>query len=99
LRLKRTDWIFILVAAAVIGALVLLSLMGREKKPVSAIPQHVGITADTPRADCLVCHDPSVEGSVAPLAPTHPHVWKKEQVACTTCHTVPPGRIEKVPVP
>lgn len=95
LGLKKTDWIFVLVAGGVIAALVILSMLSRQPKPVSAIPQHSGITTVTARVDCLVCHDPTVEGTVAPLKPTHPHVWKKEQVSCTTCHTVPEGQIEQ----
>jgi hypothetical protein len=92
LRLKKTDWIFVLVAGSVIGLLVVLSMMGREARPVSAIPEHAGITADSARADCMTCHDPQREGAPAPLPSSHPQVWKKEEVKCTMCHTAPEAR-------
>lgn len=82
-----------LVAGGVIAALIVLSLMGRDAKAVSVIPQHAGMATETPRVDCLACHDPTIENIAAPLKPTHPHVWKKEQVSCTTCHKVPSGKI------
>ena len=63
--------------------------MSREAKPVSAIPQHVGLTAESARTDCMTCHDPQGEGAMAPLPSTHPQVWKKEEVKCTMCHTAP----------
>ncbi|MBK6316823.1 MAG: hypothetical protein IPF53_21685 [Blastocatellia bacterium] len=91
MQLKKTDWIFVLVAGGVIATLIVLSLVSRKPKPVLAIPEHATVTIETTRVDCLVCHDPTVEGTVAPLKPVHPHVWKKEQVACTTCHVVPEG--------
>ncbi len=78
-----------LVAGSVIGILVALSLTGREARPVSAIPEHVGMTKETKRAECMACHDPNREGALAPLPATHPHVWKKEEVSCTFCHTAP----------
>jgi hypothetical protein len=84
--LKKSDWIFILVAGSVIGVLVVLSLMGRKAAPVSAIPQHAGLTAESTRAECMSCHDPVREGASAPLPASHPQVWKKEQVSCTSCH-------------
>ena len=95
LALKKTDWIFVLVAGGVIATLVVLSMLSRDVKPISAIEAHVGITTETRRIDCLPCHDPTIEGVVAPLKPVHPHVWKKEQVNCTTCHVVPGGRIDQ----
>lgn len=98
LGLKKTDWIFVLVAGGVIVALVVLSMLGRDAKPISARVEHAGISVETPRVDCLVCHDPTIEGVAAPLKPTHPHVWKKEQVTCTTCHKVPEGGIPAAPV-
>ena len=92
LRLKKNDWIFVLVAGSVIGILVTLSLMGRQARPVSAIPEHAGMKKETKRAECMACHDPQREGAMAPLPATHPHVWKKEEVDCTICHTAPAAR-------
>jgi hypothetical protein len=78
--------VFTLVAAAVIGGLVVLSLIGRKPKPLSAGPHHAAVSARTSREDCLKCHDPSLAESVKPMPESHPLVWRKQEVACTTCH-------------
>ena len=89
MRLKKTDWIFVLVAASVIGALVALSLMGRQAKAMPATPEHATFTQQTKRAECLPCHEPNRPGAMAPLAESHPRAWMKEQLACTECHRAP----------
>jgi hypothetical protein len=89
LRLKKNDLIFALVATAVVGALVALSLMGREAKALPATPEHATFTRETPRAACLPCHEPNRPGAVAPLSESHPRAWMKEQLACTECHRAP----------
>jgi hypothetical protein len=89
LRLKKTDLIFALVAASVIGGLVVLSLMGRQAKAMPAIPEHATFTQQTKRAECLPCHEPNRPGAIKPLAESHPRAWMKEQLACTECHHAP----------
>jgi hypothetical protein len=89
LRLKKTDWIFVVVAASVIGGLVALSLMGRQAKALPATPEHATFTQQTKRAECLPCHEPNRPGAIAPLSESHPRAWMKEQLACTECHRAP----------
>jgi len=89
LRLKKTDWIFVLVVGAVIGTLVVLSLLKKQPRPVLAsVPEHAAVTADTQRNDCLVCHAPDSGGKkvIDPLS--HPTKWKDEKMKCTQCHAV-----------
>jgi hypothetical protein len=89
LRLKKTDLIFVLVAASVVGGLFVLSMIGRQAKPMPATPDHAVFTRETKRAECLPCHEPNRPGAVAPLSESHPRAWMKEQQACTTCHDAP----------
>jgi hypothetical protein len=89
LKLKGRDWGFIAVAVGVVATLIVLSMIGKDAKPMSAIPDHMRMTANTPRADCMVCHDPIRADAKAPLPPDHPLTWKKESVSCTVCHQAP----------
>jgi hypothetical protein len=90
LKLKRRDWGFIAVAGAVVVTLIVLSMIGKKAKAMSAIPDHARMTANTPRNECLTCHDPTRAGAKSPLPADHPLTWKKESVSCTVCHQ-PPG--------
>src|SRR3954467_7205343 len=59
LRLKKTDWIFVVVVGAVIGTLVVLPFMRKRANPVSpGVAEHAAVTADSPRDTCLPCHAP-----------------------------------------
>lgn len=89
LRLKGRDWGFIAVAGAVVGALVVLSMLGKEAAPLAPRPEHAQMTAVSTRADCLACHDPTAPGATAPMPADHPLTWKKETVSCTVCHQLP----------
>jgi nitrate/TMAO reductase-like tetraheme cytochrome c subunit len=89
LRPKKNDWIFILVVGAVIGTLVVLSLRGKEYKPVSlGVAEHAGMTRESTRESCLACHAPEVGGRAAIDPAKHPTKWKDEKWSCTRCHAV-----------
>lgn len=78
------------IAGAVIGALVILSMLGKKPPLISAIPAHAALTSASKRADCVMCHDPRIEGVVSPLPASHPSKWKDEKVDCTLCHKAAP---------
>jgi hypothetical protein len=89
LRLKKTDWIFVLVVGAVIGTLVVLSLLKKQPKPIStSVPEHAAMTADSRREECLACHAPDSGGKVVIDPSSHPTKWKDEKMKCTQCHAV-----------
>jgi hypothetical protein len=86
LKLTGRDWGFIGAAVIVVGALVALSLVGKKPVPMSAGSYHLGLSAASKRADCMTCHDPTKPEASRPLEPSHPLVWRKEDVSCTVCH-------------
>ena len=69
----KNTWGFIIVAAAIILFLVLIS--GKRAVYVPADAQHAGLTTN---AACIECHAP---GKEAPLKKDHP---PKDE--CLTCH-------------
>jgi cytochrome c553 len=98
LRLKKTDWIFVLVVGAVIGALVVLSLIHTRPKPVSlGVAEHAGVTQQSQRDQCLSCHAPESGGRVVIDPKTHPTKWTDQKTSCTMCHKVEGPRTAAIP--
>jgi len=89
LRLRKNDWIFILVVGAVVGALAFLSTVRKKPPAVSlAVVEHAGASADSAREACLACHAPE-SGGKAPIDPkTHPTKWTDPKMSCMKCHVV-----------
>lgn len=98
MRLKKNDWIFIVVVGAVVGALVILSTI---RKPVPAVsasaPEHAGVTAETTRDACLACHAPDSGGKLVIDTKIHPTKWSDAKMSCTQCHKVEPARTASIP--
>jgi hypothetical protein len=97
LRLKKTDWIFVVVVGAVIGTLVVLSFMRKQAKPVSlGVAEHAAVTADSPRDTCLPCHAPDSGGKVVIDPKTHPTKWTDAKMSCMKCHAVEAARTASI---
>lgn len=71
----KSGWMFLLLAALLLGGLLMLS--GKKFAPLPTDALHAGLKDNT---SCLPCHSP--EGD-SPLGDKHP---PKEQ--CLTCHKV-----------
>jgi nitrate reductase cytochrome c-type subunit len=98
LQLKKSDWIFVLVVGAVIGALAVLSVVRKQPPLISlAVAEHVGMTTDTGRDACLACHAPDSSGKLVIDPKTHPTKWKDEKMSCTKCHAVEGARTASIP--
>jgi hypothetical protein len=90
-KIRARDLQFLLVVAAVVGLLAVLSLTGKERF-IPRTEAHLAVAAiqDTAQADavCLSCHDgkgqPSVSGGKPgpPMPENHP-LRKKN---CRQCH-------------
>lgn len=88
MRLRKNDWIFVLVVGGVIAALVVLSAMRRQSPPVSlTVAEHATVTAETARDQCLVCHAPD-SGGKRVIDKSHPTKWTDPKMSCTQCHKV-----------
>lgn len=99
LALNRRDWTFLVIAGAVIGVLVVLSMMGKKPPLISAIPAHAAVTNESKRTECVACHDPRIEGVVAPLPASHPTKWRDEKTNCTLCHKTSPASTASAALP
>jgi len=90
-KLRARDLQFLLVMAAVVGLLAVLSLTGKERF-IPRTEAHLGVAAvqDTAQADavCLSCHDGKTPPSVAAAKPGPPmpgnHPLRKKN--CRQCH-------------
>ena len=88
--IRARDFQFLLVVAAVIGLLTVLSMTGKERFiPRTEAHMAVGPIQDTSQADamCWSCHDgakpASVEGRKGPPMPENHPLRKKN---CRQCH-------------
>lgn len=89
-EIRARDFQFLLVVAAVIGLLTVLSMTGKERF-IPRTEAHLAVAPieDTVQADavCLSCHGggktASVEGKKAPLMPENHPLRKKN---CRQCH-------------
>jgi len=89
-EIRARDFQFLLVVAAVIGLLTVLSMTGKERF-IPRTEAHLAVApiADTAQADavCLSCHGggetASVEGKKGPLMPENHPLRKKN---CRQCH-------------
>jgi cytochrome c553 len=87
---RARDFQFLLVVAAVIGLLTVLSMTGKERF-IPRTEAHLAVAPieDTAQADalCLSCHGgektASVEGKKGPLMPENHPLRKKN---CRQCH-------------
>ena len=88
--IRARDFQFLLVVAAVVGLLTVLSLTGKERF-IPRTEAHLAVAPieDTARADaiCLSCHggegSASAEGKKGPLMPENHPLRKKN---CRQCH-------------
>lgn len=89
-EIRARDFQFLLVVAAVIGLLTVLSMTGKERF-IPRTEAHLAVAPieDTAQADalCLSCHGgektASVEGKKGPLMPENHPLRKKN---CRQCH-------------
>src|SRR3970282_1087075 len=89
-EIRAWDFQFLLVVAAVIGLLTVLSMTGKERF-IPRTEAHLAVAPieDTAQADalCLSCHGgektASVEGKKGPLMPENHPLRKKN---CRQCH-------------
>jgi len=89
-EIRARDFQFLLVVAAVIGLLTVLSMTGKERF-IPRTEAHLAVAPieDTAQADavCLSCHGggktASVEGTKGPLMPEDHPLRKKN---CRQCH-------------
>jgi hypothetical protein len=89
--------IFIVVVGAVVGALVFLSTIRKRPPAVSlAVAEHAGVSAESTRESCLVCHAPDSGGKLVIDAKTHPTKWTDKKMSCTKCHAVEEARTASV---
>jgi hypothetical protein len=84
--MKKKDLYFLAMAAAVIGLFVFLSMIGRKAAPMTARPEHAGMSTETPRETCWTCHAP--DSQVAPMPIRHPKKGKPpdQTTPCAVCH-------------
>ena len=75
MRLRKTDWLFVLAAALVVLFVSLLPSPRDRNPPVPRTPEHQGLVSEK---DCVRCH---VVGGARPLAVRHPK-WQD----CWRCH-------------
>jgi hypothetical protein len=91
--MNRKDLIFLGIAVSVVALFIVLSVIGRKPKPMSARPEHAGMSRDTAREDCLACHAP--DSQVAPMPARHPKKGKPPDrtTPCYACHKLPEPRM------
>ena len=91
--MNRKDLIFLGIAVSVVALFIVLSVVGRKPKPMSARPEHAGMNRDTAREDCLACHAP--DSQVAPMPARHPKKGKPPDrtTPCYACHKLPEARM------
>ncbi len=80
MKLRRADWMFVLVAGLVVVSVSLLPSPRDRNPPVPATPAHRGVTAET---RCVTCHAP--EGTRS-LVERHP-----KRKDCFRCHRLQPA--------
>jgi hypothetical protein len=87
--MNRKDLIFLGIAVSVVALFIVLSIIGRKPKPMSVRPEHAGLSRDTAREDCWVCHAP--DSRVAPMPARHPKKGKPPDrtTPCYACHKLP----------
>jgi hypothetical protein len=88
--MNRKDLFFVVVAVAVIGLFIFLSVIGKKPAAMTPRAEHVGMSKDTPRETCLQCHAPGSQ--VAPMDKSGHHPKKgrpPDQMSCFACHKPP----------
>ncbi|HSO73946.1 MAG TPA: hypothetical protein VLU47_03845 [Blastocatellia bacterium] len=87
--MNRKDLIFLGIAVSVVALFIVLSIIGRKPKPMSARPEHAGMSRETAREDCWACHAPDAQ--LAPMPARHPKKGKPPDrtTPCHACHTLP----------
>ena len=88
MKLNR-DLLFILLIVAVVGLLYFLS----TKTKIMPMPANADHVVTLTRGECLKCH---TEETL--LQRNHPHVWKKKEVACTSCHKLADATKAQLPL-
>src|SRR5215813_2589188 len=89
--MNKKDLLFAAMALSVIGLFVVLSVFSRHPKPMTDRPEHAGVSRDTTRESCWVCHAP--DSGVAPMPAHHPKKGRPpdQTTPCYACHKYPPS--------
>lgn len=84
--MKKKDLIFAAIALSVIGLFIFLSINRRHPPPMTARPEHAGVSSETPRETCWECHTYEM------LSQKH-HPRKglppDQTTPCAACHEMP----------
>src|ERR1044072_8821536 len=82
---KKDLW-FLLIAVGVVALFTFLWAISRKAPPMTARPEHAGITRETKREECWGCHTPDSK-----IWDRHPKKGKPpdQTTPCYACHTLP----------
>jgi hypothetical protein len=84
--MNKKDLWFLAMAVGVIGLFTVLCAISRKAPPMTARPEHAGLTRQTARETCWGCHTPDSKVWIR-----HPKKGKPpdQTTPCYVCHKLP----------